>query len=194
MAEHTAAPPIPTPPMPFTVTPIFRAHDFAYEPCLPILPRPIDAAWVVSLTLAADTIPGMRERLACQWEATNHHLFHLTGNCADPPNAPPKMWGGLPCTEDAAHMCHLERRMQHARQNAVAFGLMLMELILGSPPPVLPHMEDDARDAVACVDAYQYIYLRGDGHGSGLQALHEDSAEHAITQMEAPGLLATAPA
>ena len=52
--------------------------------------------------------------------------------------------------------CHLERCMQHAHQNAVAFGLTLMELILGGSQPILPCTEDDAHDAVARVDAYQY--------------------------------------
>ena len=66
MAAHTAAPPIPMPPMPSTMTPIFRAHDFTYEPCPPILPCPIDAAWVMSLTFAADTVPGMCKCLVRQ--------------------------------------------------------------------------------------------------------------------------------
>ena len=91
MAAHTTAPPIPMPPMPSTVTPIFRAHDFTYEPCPPILPCPIDAAWVVPPTPAADAIPGMHKHLVHQWEATNHHLFCLAGNCTDPPDTPPKM-------------------------------------------------------------------------------------------------------
>ena len=156
MAAHTAAPPIPMPPMPSTVTPIFRARNFAYEPCPPILPHPIDAAWVVSLALTTNAVPGMCKCLMCQWEATNLHLFCLAGNRADLPNVPPKTWGSLPRMEDTVHMHHLEHRTQHAHQNAVAFGLTLTELILSGPLPVLPCTEDDAHNAVARADAYQY--------------------------------------
>ena len=67
-----------------------------------------------------------------------------------------KMWGSLARTEDTVHMHHFECHMQHACQNAMAFGLTLTELILGGPLPILPCTEDDAHDVVACVDAYQY--------------------------------------
>ena len=95
-------------------------------------------------------------------EAMNQHLFCLMGNSADPPNMPPETWGSLPHMEDAACMCCLGRclkcQMQHACQNAAAFGLTLTELILSSLPPALLHMEDNAHDAVACADAYQYSH------------------------------------
>ena len=82
MAAHTAAPPIPMPPMPSTMTPIFKACGSAYEPCPPILPCPINAAWVMPLALTTGTISNMCECLACQWEAVMVRLptLHVLPN------------------------------------------------------------------------------------------------------------------
>ncbi|KAF8574711.1 hypothetical protein K439DRAFT_1624119 [Ramaria rubella] len=86
--------------------PIVR--DFAYEPKPQIIEWPIvDRDWV-SLDLPEMPIPGLRERHAKEWERSHSYLFRSQGNCADPLNTIPKMWGGLSKEDNYERECQVQ--------------------------------------------------------------------------------------
>jgi hypothetical protein len=132
--------------------PIVR--DFAYMPLPPLLDRPIDQEWVVNIVLAANAVPGLREREGQEWEDSHRHLYRQGGNRAAPPNTVAKTWGGLSKSEDDEMMRRAVARATRARERSLALGLTPTEPNIGGPPPrTYSIMSDEERKNVARIDA-----------------------------------------
>lgn len=112
----------------------------------------------MNLNIPKNPVPGLRERMAEQWETEHSHLYRLRGNRADPRGRFPKTWGGRSTAEDEELTRQAEQRALAAERmkiSAAALGFTPTEPnLLGPRPPEVPQVFYD-RELAALADEFK---------------------------------------